>query len=387
MKKLNHRQRGAVTLPITLVVVFVIFIGAMFLHRSILFDLASSTNRYRAAQAFETADAGLAWGLAQLNNDSPVDKSCQASEDGKPLRDLITPSLLAVCRRSEDGWACQCGDGKPLEGTGFAVRFDKDASSNLIRLTSSGCGALSTNCTTAELNSSPPAQVLIGRIPALDGLPAAALTVRGSASFATAGFELIHESPATGGITLHAGGSADTAHLKLTSTPGTPAEMSISTNDTSVQQLSAEGMFASSFRMSKKAWREQPTVIELDCASDCDSALAEVTSRARGKQMVWLRGGLRLGTSATFGSHQRPLVLVADGPVQLNAAAVIHGVVYAIQADWSDTAGATIHGAVIAEGNLEADGASHIHHDPVVLDTLNKQAGSHAQVLGSWRDF
>ena len=58
-------QRGASTVAITLLLSFVIVLGVSFANRSMLFEVRTSANHYRAAQAHEAAEAGIDWALAQ----------------------------------------------------------------------------------------------------------------------------------------------------------------------------------------------------------------------------------------------------------------------------------------------------------------------------------
>jgi hypothetical protein len=226
-------------------------------------------------------------------------------------------------------------------------------------------------------------QARLGRLPGLDTLPAAALTARGSVNITTGSLDIQHTNVATGGWTLHSGSTVDDRTLRLRSTPGTPVSTSLLGLDPTLAQLTPQGLFASMFRMDKSAWRTQPMVHEVDCRNPCDAALVEA---AAGHQLIWLQGGLRLATPVALGTLQHPVVLVVDGPVELQAKAVIHGVLYGTHPLWLDSAGAVIHGAVIIESDLQASGDTLIRYDADVLATLHERTGSYARLPGSWRD-
>ena len=382
-------QRGAATLAITLVLVFVIFLGVGFANRSLVFEARSATNQYRAAQAFEAAEAGLDWAVALMNRQTPVGDDCLPSSDGAAtlFRERVLSSMHASCVLVDGAWSCHCpasGEPRAAETSGgtlsFSVRFAAAEQPGLLRLTSTGTRA-EVNPTHAQV------QLLLGRVPGLDSPPAAALTVRGTPSFGSALFAAHHTDPASGGLTVHSGGTIDTASLRLVSAPGTPAAASVLDQDADLSRMTPAQLFASLFRMDKTTWQSQPVVREVNCENACDSALAQAVGSPVTNPLVWLQGGLRLNTPLQLGTPQRPVLLVVDGPVELHAAAVIHGVIYSTASTWTDTAGASIHGAAILEGDLQASGNTQIQHNAGVLAALHERTGSYARLPGSWRDF
>jgi hypothetical protein len=371
-------QQGAATVGITLMLAFAILLSVAFANRSMLFEVKASANQYRAAQAREAAEAGMDWALAQLNNHAPIGDDCLASSNptATPWRTRPIADMQAVCRAGDNGWACRCAAsgeaGSDGEAIGFTVGFTAAGTpAHALRLTSTG----TSNGSRSQVHT------LLDRLPGLDTLPAAALTTRGAVS---AAFGIHHTHAASGGLTVHSGGAIDTARLHLASTPGTPVMASVAAGDTALAGLTPQGLFASVFRMDKAAWRTQPVVHEIDCSEACDGALAQA---APTHPLIWLRGGLRLSTPLLLGTHERPVLLVVDGPVHVEAHAVIHGVVYGTHAAWTDTARMQIHGAVILEADLQGSGQTQIHHDAAVLQALHERTGTYARLPSSWRDF
>ena len=372
-------QRGASTIAVTLLLSFVALLSVAFVNRSVLFDAKTSVNQYRSAQAREAAEAGLAWALAQLNTSLPIGDDCRPSGNASdlPFRERSVAAQRASCSARDGAWACHCGaSNEPA---------DRDALSFDIQLAETATpGVLQLNAHGTASGSRSQLQVRLGRVPGLDTVPAAALTVRGSAAFGSGAFGVHHTDPASGGLTLHSGAALPSLPLHLRSTPGTPALASVMADDPALATLTPQGLFASLFRMDKSSWRNQPMVLELDCSQACDGSLTEAGAR---HQLLWLRGGLRLDTPVTLGTAQRPVLLVVDGPVELHGGAIIHGLVYATHTSWVDTAGATLHGAVVLEGSLQASGNTQIHHHLAVLQALQQHTGSYARVAHSWRDF
>lgn len=380
-----NAQRGAATLPITLMLAFVVLLAVAFANRSVLVQVRSSVHQLHAAQAHEAAQAGLAWTLAQLNQPAPVGEDCRPTRElsAMPWHELARRGpLQASCVAGGDGWTCHCPHGgeprsaQHANSPAFRIQLIADpAHADRWQLSATGHGIEAGR--TVQLHLS------IGRLPGLDTLPAAALAVRGNASF-SGDFTVMHPNAASGGVTLHAGGTVQGPALRAISTPGTPARASILSGHAALAGLTAQGLHASVFRMDRTTWREQPSVATVNCASACDASLAEA---ARQHTLIALDGGLRLDTPLTLGTPQRPVVLVADGPVELHAAATIHGLVYARHAQWTDSVGATLRGAVVAENDLQAHGPTVVHHDIALLQTLQQRGGTYAPVAGSWRDL
>lgn len=411
-----HTQRGSTTLLITIVLMLVLWLAVAASQRGLVFSQRSSTNQYRAAQAFDAAEAGLDWAIAQLNSGTPIDANCRAGADTGPsfidrylelptddahLADGPMPrrdpaALQAACVKVAGTWSCSCPtSGTPMLPTpadadgptvSFVVQFEAGTTPGVVQLVSRGCSGGAPLC--AASGSEPPEartqlQVAIARLPGLDSEPAAALTVRGAMQASTA-LAVTHQNPASSGITVHAGGEIDAPLLTLTTVPGAPGWASVIDHDPALTALSGPGFFASVFRMDKQLWKAQPMVRQLRCSSACDRALTEAQASHR---LLWLDGGLHLDTPITLGTPERPVLLVVDGPVQLNAAAVIHGVVYGTSAEWADHAGTQVHGAVLIEGELRADGVTQVRHDAAALKRLHHRTGTFARVAGSWRDF
>jgi len=74
-----RRQRGAAALVVTSMLFFAMVLTAMFVNRNLLVEQLGAANHDRAAKAFEAAEAGLEWALAQLNNPQRLGADCTLS--------------------------------------------------------------------------------------------------------------------------------------------------------------------------------------------------------------------------------------------------------------------------------------------------------------------
>lgn len=396
-------QRGAIATGLAMLVclalLMLLFSAADLLGR----DAAVSGERLRALQAAEAAEAGLVWGLAMLNDTRPIDTRCEPVESGRSFQaHYLQASAPAgsgpMCRLGDEHWTCHC----PQAGTAepawmeagapqvFVLQVDTSAS-GIASLASTGCSGSLQACRRAAGDparadgSTARVWADAERLPALDTLPIAALTARGSITLD--GPVTLRHADATSGITLHAGGVVRPGQARLDGPPGAPAASTVVAGDPVLAALDSAQFFASAFRMDAPTWQRQPAARRLRCDSACDESLARLLGGPGMHPLLWLDGGLTLHEPAQLGSAEQPVLLVVDGPVRLAASLRLHGLVYLRTTDWQDTGGAELRGALLAEGDLVMAGSTTLTHDAAVLQTLARCCGSYARRPGSWRDF
>ncbi len=404
------RQRGGATLIVALVLALLLLLTAGFTHHGLLFEHRTSVNQQRASQAFEAGEAGLAWVLAQMNRADRLDDHClpvAAAAAMSSFRERYLAQaaagrpLEAACMLADAGWACHCPaegpatwptDDERVNGFWVQVRAGGAAGADVIDVVARGCVGSPACSADADEGARPDAvatsRFTLARLPGLGTTPAAALTARGEADLSASAFELRHTgTDHSDAITAHTGGALQLGITTLRSVGGAPVLASVADQDEALAAQDADGLFASLFRMSRSAWQQQPAARTVRCASACDEALTQALGPEASNPMVWLAGGLRLDRATTLGSATRPVLLVVDGPVALQAPMVIHGVIYTTSPAWADAPGARVHGAVIAENDFRPTGSTRIEHDAGVLARLQTQTGTYAPVPGSWRDF
>ncbi len=72
-----HRQRGAATLVVVMVLFLIMAMMAAYANRNLIFEQRIASNYYRSGIALETAEAGIDWALGKLNAGS-IDALCVA---------------------------------------------------------------------------------------------------------------------------------------------------------------------------------------------------------------------------------------------------------------------------------------------------------------------
>ena len=417
----SHDQRGAAALIVTVGLFFAMLLATLFANRNLLFEQRSAANQVRSTQAFEAAEAGLEWSIAQLNNARRIGPDCQPSAD--PTASSFRSRYLSVTRRTAafavrtwnasgtdtalqptcvrvgSGWSCSCpAQGLPelaapagsTPASAFSLRFATIGKPGLVRISVTGCSSLAGAClpgSTGRAEATATIDVTVGLLAALRTPPAATLTARGAVDADTATLGVHNPDPATG-IAIHTGGHLAAAQARLTTPAGAPKAGALVSDDAALAGANADRFFASHFGVGKTGWKNQPGVTRLACSGDCTAALVAAIDAAADSALVWIDGDLTLTGPITLGSLQRPVLIVVSGALRLDGAVALNGVVYSAAMNWSHTAGgAFLRGAAITEGDYRGDGAPELFYDTAVLDLLKGSAGTFARVNGSWRDF
>lgn len=426
----TRAQRGIAALAAVLLLCFALLLSGAFVGRNLLLEQRSAGHEVRAAQAFEAAEAGLEWALAQLDHPQRLGLDCLEStaadaasfrerhlrievSDGrvvpKTWNDGSTArALRPACGRRGDAWNCACpaggmttlpAAGADADGPAFAVEFSAHERPGVVHVLSTGCTrSVPQGCAadgaTAAGEATARVQADFALLPALRTRPAATLTARGTVDAQGALLAVSNVDPETG-IALHAGGAIAGANaVRLAGPAGAALAGTRIEHDASLAALSAARFFAAHFGIGKTAWKSQPAAQRIDCETDCAQTLALAAAATDLPLLAWTPGDLTLdassaGTPLTLGSPERPIVLVADGALRLRGELRIRGVLYATSAHWEDTppAGAQLRGALLAESDYRGGGTPALQYDPQAMSVLQRAAGSFVRVPGSWRDF
>ena len=442
----RHAQRGVAALAVTLMLFFAMTLTAAYANRGLWVEQRASANQYRAAQAFEAAEAGLEWATAQLNDPHRINARCQRSGSAGDasfrsrylqvdsisgqhtaltwLRGGTAVALQAACVRRADGggWACSCPvNGEPnvdsaaLDAAAadatesaavqpaFIVQFTDVAQAGLVRITSIGCASASGACrpgpadqdtdhVSRHTDATSTVHAVLGLLPGLSMAPRAALTAKGTVDAGTAALGVDNADAASGGVTVHAGGDLRGAALQLTTAPGGIASASAASHDRALAARSNDRLFATYFGVDKATWKNHAAMQTLRCTGDCAAAVAHAIEHTDSNHLVWLEGDAQFDGPATLGTPADPVVIVVSGRATLHGALRLHGVLYASEVLCDDAAGASgvpaqTHGAVVSESDFSAHAAAQVNYDAAVLRALQTQTGSFARVSGSWRDF
>ncbi len=408
-------QRGAAALALTTLLALAGLLVVAYTQRHVVAETRGSAHALRTAQAFEAAEAGLDWAIAQLDNETPIDAACSPSADpaDRSFRDgrleraanaaRYTPvtwrrggadvPLAAACVRGASGWRCSCpgaDDPAPeadLDGNAtpaFHVQVEAGPTPAVLRVVATGCLRADARCAATSDGADAAAarvETLVALLPALRRAPAAAVVVGGAFDAGVSAPSVVNPD----GVALHAGGAVFGDAVHLAGAPGSPLADLLASHDAALAALDAERHFARWFGMTRAAWRGQPAATTVRCTGDCGIALA--TAIGRGARLVAVDGDLDLSGPLVLGSATRPIVLVATGAARWRGDIVLHGVVHVGSLEWrASGAAAAIHGALLVHRDASIEGVATISRDAGVLATLQRGAGSFVRVDGSWKD-
>ncbi|MEO7337314.1 MAG: hypothetical protein ABIV63_12095 [Caldimonas sp.] len=415
-------QRGVIALPLVMLVFLAMVLGIGYASRNLLFEHRASANQYRSTQAFEAAEAGLEWTIAQLSKNAAVGADCLPTAAPAatsfrqrylrldPSSGIVSPTtwlrngasapLQPACVRDGETWNCACPDagdpvlgapGGPAIAPAHSVLLEDVGRAGLLRVVSNGCTRLGGNCAggTPPADATARVEVLVGLLPALRTPPVAALTVRGLVDADGAAFGAHNADPQSGGIAILAGGSVRAALAHLTGPAGGAEPGRVVAGDASLANLTAARFFVSYFGLDKVTWSAQPIVDPVSCSGNCVASVLARIDSSREFSIVHIDGDLLLEGPATLGSADRPLLIVASGQVTLRGAVALTGVLYGASVEWvgGATAGASVEGALISEGDFRSDASPEIRYSAQVLERFRTRAGTYARVAGSWKDF
>lgn len=431
-RRSHERQLGVTSLTVVMLLFFVMALAAAYAGRSMVFEQRTSTNQVRSGQAIEAAQAGLEWAIAMLNSGRITD-ACNASTsntDGSfrqrylevnSTTAMVTArlrsdgtALLPSCVANGVGWNCSCpADGAPTLSVGsspgvtpaFRVRFTTFAARPwTTQIEVNGCTRLDNACLNFPASAvgqegRATITALVTLRTGLSTIPGAAVTSRGEVN----GDIIVYNTDASvNGITVQSGGDVNVDESRLRSLPGTPGRQSRFANDASFASAALPGspksigerFFASFFGMWPSTYREQPSVVTMDCSAGCNDAALRTVIANNPARIVWISGDLSVDTSADIGSASEPVMLVfTTGSLTFTAAANIYGVVYVGQStlpsppDFELRGPGTIRGALLSEHELDVDDDTTVVYNKAINTAIRFTRGSFVMVPGSWKDF
>lgn len=415
----TRAQRGAAALVVVVLLFLLLALAAAYANRNLIFEQRSAVNQVRALQAFEAAEAGLEWALAQLNA-GRIDDACveTGSAAGLSFRQrylvvdagsgVLSPVRLPAggeaptptCVADGDGWRCHCPtDGPPSlaapPGDGFAPAFrvrlaaTGTAHAGALRIDVHGCTRLAEDCLRfgagGDGEGHAALSALVAMQPALATMPSAAVTVLGSVEGGGA-LAATNMDMRRGGVTIQAGGRVDLAGKRLRSLPGTPGPASVAVNDATLAALAAapDRAFASVTGVWPTSFRLQPAAQRFDCpTAGCRAALSDLAAAHPGR-VLWANGDLVLDGDGDVGSAAAPVALFVAGRIEVTGAARIHGYVHT-RGGWRG--GGSVLGALFSEASLAADATPAVVHDAARLQAVARTHGSFVRLPGGWRDL
>lgn len=437
MPGLATRQRGAAALAVALLLLFSMTVIAFFANRNMIFEQRTSANQYRSTRAFETAEAGLEWAVAQLNQEGALATapSCAAAAGtGSSFADRYVPitsagfrftsglTYRAACRIGANNVVnCVCpaavatpsvalsADAEPR----FVVDFQAGPDDWSVRIVSRGCTNAGAHC--FDGGGSPDGAAVVTALykmrPRFPGAPGAGL-VTGTAANTGGNLTVINKDPASNGITINSGSVVDLGGSTSAITiDGSPARASVLDNDPALRNLTnadanGELFFRTFFnegftqyQESSRTWlitsgscAGQPRCTQCASANACGQAITD--AYANNYEKFWADTPITLSTSngTTFGSAARPLSIASSSSLEFRGAVTAYGAFYSASGTADEnyvvpgTGAATVYGAIVVRGSfVKGTGDLRLVYD-ANLFAPSTNRDQMIRVPGSWRD-
>lgn len=443
-------QRGAASLLVAIVLLLGGTLIAFFANRGFIFEQRTSANQYRAASAFELAEAGIEWAVGRMNENLPLvaGASCDTGGTMSPRAPSFvdryaspqSPDPLAVpprpnswfnvpvngpyaeCRfdpgnaATNGGWTCSCPGtvaaivalGSPQQAR-FGVRFNPlPADDQAIEIVARGCSNGATcnpNVAPADADATAVVRVLVKSRPFITGGPTAALTT-GTATVSGGNLNVVNQHAPSNGITIHAGTTVQMGSgTNAFTLPGTPPRASILDNDSSLANLTVaddDAFFAKFFGQNIASYIDGADLrLSGSASANADAIMDAVNSNSSPCGLrIYVNGdaqftnGIVNGrTFSTIGTPECPLTLVITGNLDMQGTVNGWGLFYSATATAGDLVNpgggtATINGAFISRGGFRKQGAGtfNIIYNPFLWGS-GPPGRQLVKVPGSWRDF
>ncbi len=393
MNKIKHHQKGAATLFIALVILFLMTMVIVFTAKSHLVNMKVTSNNTRAQQALEAADAGLQY---VYENYKGVSLFCEKT---------VT-----------SGTACSTVAGTIVNAVGLVAAFQVTVDNGAVTSIGYSDDRLAQRTITERVKNLSP----------LPNLPKNPFTARQSALFAGSGNVYNPE----GASTIWAGGQLDLSNTQtyvadpsqdgyptclefsvLCTTVQTTREgnvgLDVVENDSTLLNRDPDDFFKNFFGFDKDTKKAMSDRILTPAQYD-----PEDNSFYRG-EVIWIDGGgpghdvdlsgmvgcssnNRTGTITGY-THTTcndatlsPTLIIVDGDLYLNGNPEFYGLVYVI-GELTGPGGAGggnpfFEGAIIVETSSAASGNLTLIYNSDMLEAI-ADSGDWAGVSGTWKDF
>lgn len=407
MNKYNHkpiqskkRQQGMAVLITSIILLVLITLISVYLARSVLVEQKMVNNDFRARQAFDNAEAGLALAMEAISDDKYWD------ENGNVLGVFD----LAAGDGINDSTVGDLDSGSvSIEVTIITVN---DLDAYIIASTGLSDDSTATRTVTANMRALNP----------LPNVPDNPLSTKGE--IILGGSATIHNPE--GHSTIWSGGDVDVGSNNATKTyiadpsdatyPGCmdlgtcntvetstrdKVGLDIIEHDSDLANLTGSEMFENFFGMSPERYKEVMTDIIIggsDAKGDCGDSWNGCVHGSE-NDIIWYDGNVSenggsmgcaqiiTGGNVCAENDQRPSVLIIDGDLDLKGTPHFYGIVY-VTGSIVGTGNSTFHGALIIGGDVinSTSGSLDAHYDSSLLLKITDN-GPKAVAAGSWKDF
>jgi len=403
------RQRGATTLLITVLILFLATLLIIAVSRTTVTEQRLSANEMRSRQAFEAAQAGFDHALAALletgsSSDVSLTPRCLRADGdcSDPVEKPFPEYRFAYCDPNDPGFG-ECPD-QPA-----ALTCNEVPVADLKKPFIVSCGWSDDDLGRRIIRQGFQTVPALGHPSTVPFVAKGTIGVTGSASI---------WNPYTN-LNVWTGGdmSVDSAAghtylrdpnlppLSKDSPPDDPSPSTVCdgikcylevTNNTTT----GPDVIANDLTLDTLTAAEMFTLFT--GAADVEDYKASVASKiftnteAAGPSSpldgllghaVVIEGDFTLpNTQDAIGSRERPVVLIIDGNLTGGGSPEVHGIVY-VTGNLDLTGSPNVYGGMIVQGNVEGTGGLNVVYDPFAIENADERVGRSAPTPGDWRDW
>ncbi|WP_165873531.1 pilus assembly PilX family protein [Parasulfuritortus cantonensis] len=394
-----RRQSGAATLFITVIVLFLTTVLVVTVSKSAIMEQIMSANEIRQRQAFEAAQAGMDRALAYFKDVA----AGGIDQDLDNVADDLTPNAVTLGNGSKYR-VVYCNPGSalgqcPNDPTSGNPTCDTPTAVNLKNPVVFACGWSDDNVGRVAIIQSFAMAESIAKTPSNPLTAKGAINVQGSATVTNYYSNL---TIWTGGQLSSVGNSGKTFIRNpdvappdtTTAPPGEPANCGTTADyvcptdknhtgpdvidiDPTLGNLTNAQMFLNFFGQTFAEY--QSTASQVIDAGDIGSVNGVMD------QSIIVNGDTSFTGGMTFGSRDRPVVMVINGNLTGGANVTVYGVLY-VMGNVDVAGNMLVQGAAVVQGTISGTGSLDVMYDPFALDNASK-VGVPGPLSGSWRDW
>ena len=407
--KFHAKQRGALTLAISLAILMLSTLVTFNVSKAILMEQRITNNDTRAKMAFEAAEAGVIAALDYIENDPDRDLLVNTYNGGATACGLPVGSTMdCIFDTDADG---QGDTNVKTVGSANVTVTLTDLSGNLTNIQIVATGTSDDGTAVRQITQT------IQTINPLPNAPDNPVITRGS--MIIGGSATVHNPE--GHSTIWTGDEIDMGSNNSTATEvpdigaaeypvcmDTPPNfctsliqasdnavkgLDVIENDTSLSALSDVEFFENFFGINPTTYRS--SLVTLDTvpgSANTDIDLAQ-------HEVIWIEGdhtfsGVTVGCSiAVTGSNvcplanRKPSIVIVNGDADFSGGPHFYGILF-IMGDVNISGNTTVHGAMVIAGNTESStgGSFDVTYNSTILGGTSL-AGATTGSAGTWKDF
>jgi len=367
MINLFHKKKsGAATLIVTVILLVLISLLALFMANFNLFQRKIVTNTYKADQALGAAEAGLQFAIPYLTKFKTYITS---RTTGGFLRPYADNSIANVSLGN---------------GSKFTATYSNPTANNynLILVTSTGTDKDGSATRTVQQLVQYTSQTVAAPPTPIVSIPA--INLDGNVDIINQNSDNTIQS---GGAVQFSGNSKTTLSSGESSNKnGTLSD--VSENNSALSSLTPTELFNSYFGSTESTIKSSLPSNSTHSASSSknyNSVVAGVNGQA-----IWIdqnNGTASINGNTTIGTISNPTVLIINGNAALSGNLKIYGLLYVLGGAVTINGYTKIYGSVVGSSTMNISGDAEISYDPTILGNIDTGAGKYVFVPGSWKDF